>query len=179
MAVTKRRSNTQYNDPKSISTGLPGADLDQSMIRTNWAFPEHPTSTYRPTQYMSGKFHRDHGTRRPCRPPPEHPCIYDAIKWECAQSDARNKHKGFCVIFHAKPCANFTETQSNLFECCQGHKIMVVEERKGFCYGPHCPGFEELDGKGRPVPNSPYRFNTWFYYGILPEKLFPEIMEEE
>ncbi|APA10439.1 predicted protein [Sclerotinia sclerotiorum 1980 UF-70] len=56
---------------------------------------------------------------------------------------------------------------------------MVVEERKRFCYGPHCPGFQQLDAKDRPVPNPPYRFNAWFYQGVSPEKLYPETIVEK
>ncbi|KAF7879355.1 hypothetical protein EAF04_000551 [Stromatinia cepivora] len=173
MAVTKCSSHAQYDDPRSSSSEPPDADLDQI------SYPSICTSyTIYVWEISSHLDRRPHRPHRPRLPSPEHPCTYGAITWERAKSDEDSKYKGFCVIFHANRCVNFTPKQSNLYECCKKPNIVVVEERKGFCYGPHCPGFEELGGKDRPVPNPPYRFDAWFYRGVLPERLFPELTEE-
>ncbi|KAI9645967.1 hypothetical protein NHQ30_005404 [Ciborinia camelliae] len=160
MARIKRQSDSQYH------ASDPDADVGLEENRDNWAFPLHPERPDTAVEYMSRKH----------TPPAEvdHPCIYSAIRWDCIKCDSDSQHKGFCVTLCDRKCANFDDAQKDPYVCCKEPRVIIVEERKGFCYGPYCPGFGELSGKDKPVPNPPYRFNTWFYLGKLPDVLWPK-----
>ncbi|KAG4031167.1 hypothetical protein MFRU_010g02920 [Monilinia fructicola] len=158
-------SSTNPEPPSADSEPLPHETIDPSAIPEHWAFPLNPE----PPKSVPANSH----------PPLEggFPCVYNVISWRKCRASA--KHKGICVTFQEDFCSNYSPYESP-HACCGDHAIyIIVEERQGFCYGPYCPGFRELNGRPRPVADPPYRFNTQFYLGEPIEERWEGITWED